>query len=64
MSFFLIRIYSTVVLKEFLNLVDLAKAQVFCIHKLTEVIMVSKDKNVIFAAFQIMAPSLKDFNNS
>lgn len=29
-----------------------------------EVIMVNKDKNFVFAAFKVMTPSLKDFNNN
>lgn len=40
------------------------KTQTLCIYKLTKVIIVSKDKNYIFAAFQIVVPSLKSFNNS
>ncbi len=53
-----------VVSKELLGLADLTKAQAFCIHKSTEVIMISKDTNLVFAAFQVMAPNIKDFNNS
>ncbi len=33
-------------------------------HELTKFIMVSKDKNFVFVAFQIVALSLKGFNNS
>ncbi len=40
------------------------RAQAFGIDELTEVIMVSKDKDLVFAAFQVVAPSLKGFNNS
>ncbi len=52
------------VLRELLGVADLTRAQAFRIYELTEVIMVSKDENLIFAAFQVVAPSLKDFNNS
>ncbi len=52
------------VLRELLGLADLMRAQTFRIHESTEVIMVSKDKDFIFAAFQVVAPSLKGFNNS
>ena len=52
-----------VVLRELLGLVDLTKAQVFYIHKLTEIIMISKAKNLVFAVFQVVLPSLKGLNN-
>ncbi len=52
-----------VVLRELLGPTDLTRAQAFRIHKLTEVIMVSKDNDFVFAAFQVVAPSLKSFNN-
>ncbi len=39
------------VLRELLGLVDLTRAQILCIYELAEVIMVSKDKDLIFAAF-------------
>ena len=38
-------------LKELLGQIDLARAQVFYIYELTKVIMVNKDKNLIFATF-------------
>lgn len=38
-------------LKELLGPTDLVRTQAFYIHKLTEVIMVSKDEDLIFAAF-------------
>ncbi len=53
-----------VVLKELLGPVNLARAQNFHIHKLVEVIIVSKDENLIFTAFQVIASSFKGFNNS
>ncbi len=39
------------VLRELLGLADLTRAQTLCIYKLAEVIIVSKDKNLVFAAF-------------
>ena len=49
--------------KELLGLSDLAKAQALCIHESTELIVVHKNKDLVFAAFQVMAPSLKSLNN-
>ena len=63
-SFFLIIIDLKVVSREFLGPTDLAKAQIFLIHKLTKVVIVSKDEDLVFAAFQVVASSLKSFNNS
>lgn len=50
--------------KKLLDLTNLAKAQVFCIYILTKVIIVGKNKDFVFAAFQIVALSFKGFNNS
>ncbi len=63
-SFFLIIIDLEVVSREFLSLTDLTKAQAFCIHKSMEVIIVNKNKDLVFVAFQVVLPSLKGFNNS
>ncbi len=63
-SFFLMLINLEVVSRELLGSADLTRAQAFRIHKLTEVIMVSKDEDLIFAALQVVAPSLKGFNNN
>ena len=54
---------SEMVLRELLCPADLSGTQVLYIYKTTEVIVVRKDKNLIFAAFQVMAPSLKCLNN-
>ena len=62
-SFFLMIINLKVVLKEFLGPVDLTRAQAFCIHELTEVIIVSEDEDLIFIAFQVVMPSLKNLDN-
>ncbi len=63
-SFSLMIIDLEVVSREFLSTADLTRAQTFYIHELTEVIMVSKDKDLVLAAFQVVAPSLKSFNDS
>lgn len=63
-SFSLIIIDFEIISREFLSLVDLARIEAFCSYKLTEIIMVSKDNNLVFIAFQVMAPSFENFNNS
>ncbi len=63
-SFSLTIIDLEVVLRELLGLADLIRAKAFCIHKSTEVIMINKDENLVFSALQVVAPSLKDFNDS
>lgn len=55
---------SKVVLRELYGPTDLAEAETLTIYKLIEVVIVSKDKDLMFAAFQIMVSSLKDFNDS
>ncbi len=55
---------SEVVLRELLGPADLKRAQVFHIHELTEVIIVTKDEDLVFPVFQVVAPSFKSFNNS
>ena len=44
-------VHSEMILWKLLGPADLSKAQAFCIHETMEVIMVRKDKNLIFAAF-------------
>ncbi len=63
-SFSLTIIDSKVVSRELLGPANLTRAQAFCIHESTEVIMVSKDEDLIFVALQVVAPSLKGFNDS
>ena len=50
--------------KELLGLANLTKTQAFSIYELTEVVIVSKDKDLVFAALQVVTPSLKSLNNS
>ncbi len=63
-SFSLTIIDSKVVSRELLGPANLTRAQAFRIHELTEVIMVSRDEDLVFVAFQVVVPSLKSFNNS
>ena len=43
---------------------DLSEAKSLCIHETTEVIIVRKDGNFMLAAFQIVTPRLKRFDDS
>ena len=52
------------VLEELLGLVDLFGAQTLRIHEVTKVVMIYKDKNLVFATFQIVTPCFKSFDNS
>ena len=63
-SLFLIIIDTKVVSKEVLRPTDLTRAQAFCIHESTKVIVVSRDKDLVFAVFEVVATSFKSFNNS
>ena len=49
--------------RELLGQTDLSEAQILCIHKTTEVIVVRKDENLMVIAFKVVALSLKCFNN-
>lgn len=53
-----------VISKKLLNLLNLIKAYLFCIHKLTQIVVVNEDKNLMLIAFQISTSSFKGFNNS
>lgn len=50
--------------KELLSLADMAGAQVHCIHKLTKVVIVNRNKDLIFVVLRVVAPSLEDLNNN
>lgn len=41
----------------------MAKTQIFSIYKFTKIIIIDKNKNLIYAAFQVVTLSLKGFNN-
>lgn len=47
-----------------MNLLDLTKAQTFCINKLIKIVIVSKDKHLVLTAFKIVTSSFKGLNNS
>lgn len=49
--FFLAIIFLKVIPREFLALADLTRTQNFQIHELLKVVMISKNKEVVFAAF-------------
>ena len=50
--------------REFLSLANLFEAQTLCIHETTEIIVVRKYKNLLLAAFKVMTPCFKSFDNS
>lgn len=60
---FLMVVNFKIILREFLSPPDLSKTQVLGIYKATKIVVVSKDKDFIFAMFQIVAPILEGFNN-
>ena len=49
---------------ELLGLADLSGAQTLCIHEATKVVVVCKDKHLVFAIFQIVTPCFESFDNS
>ncbi len=62
-SFFLTIIGSELVSKKLFGKTDLMGAQSFCIYELAEIIMVDQQKNLVFTAFQVMAPSFESLKN-
>ncbi len=50
--------------KELLSPTNLPKAKTFNIYELLEIVVISKDKNFIFAIFQEVASSFTSFSNS
>ncbi len=62
--FFLAIIDVKMVPKELLGPANLSRVWTLGIYKLLKVVVVDEDKNLIFAAFEVVAPSLKGFNNS
>ena len=50
--------------RELLGPADLSGAQALRIHETTEVIVVRKDKNLMLAAFKVVAPGLKSLDNN
>ena len=42
---------------------DLARTQALYIHETTKVVMIGKNKDLVFATFEIMLPCFKSLNN-
>lgn len=59
----LLIINSKVILKELLSLPKFTIAQIFYIHKLTEMIIFGTNENYVFAAFLVIASGLEGFDN-
>ena len=54
---------SKVVPKEFLGPSDLPGTQALSIHKSTEIVMIGEDEDLVFAALQVVVPSLEGLND-
>lgn len=52
-----------VISRKFMRHADLTRTHIICIHELLEIIMISRDKNLIFTSFQVVAPSFKSPND-
>ena len=50
--------------EKLLRLLDLVKTQVFYVQKVAKVIVIGKLKHFLLAAFYIVLPYYKNFNNS
>ena len=53
-----------IVSRELLGPTDLSEAQAFCIHEITEVIVVRKDENLMLATFQVVTLRHEGFDDS
>lgn len=53
-----------VIPKEPLGLADLFTAKTFNVYRTIKVIIISKVKDLLFVTFQVIVPSIEDFNNS
>ena len=51
------------VIKKLLGSLDLVRTQAFCIHELTEIVVVSKNKDLIFTDLQVVVLNLEYSNN-
>ena len=54
---------SKMVPREFLGQSDLPGTQALGIHESTEIVIISEDEDLVFAALQAVAPSLEGLNN-
>lgn len=59
----LIIIDPKIIFEKLLGLLDLTKAQTLYIYQLTGVFIINKNKDLVFAAFEIVVPGFKGFNN-
>lgn len=62
-SFILAIIDLKIISQQFLGPVNLLKTYAFYIHRMTEIVIVHGNENIMFAIFQVMLPSLQDFEN-
>lgn len=62
-SLFLTIINLEMISREFLCAADLTKTRTFCIYKLVEVIMISKNEDLVFVGLQVVVLSLESLNN-
>ena len=53
-----------IILKEFFGPIDLSRAQTFYIYKITKIVIVYENKNLMLIAFQGMTPYFKGFDNN
>lgn len=60
----MIIIDAKVISRKFLSLIKLPRAYTPGIYKLPEVFDISEDKNLVFAAFQIVVPSFESHNKA
>lgn len=51
------------ILKKFLGPLDKLEAEIFYIHKIIKIVIIFKNKNLVFATFQIILPSFEYYNN-
>ena len=61
--FILVIIYLKIILKEFLDLINLFKIKIFYIYKLIKVIIIYKNNNFILIIFKLIILVFKSFNN-
>ena len=62
--FALLIINPKVILREFVGLINLSRAQTLYIYEIIEVIVICKDEILILIVFQVIISSFEYFNNS
>ena len=63
-AFFFKIVNLKIILKKFVSLINLSRAQIFYIYETTKVVIIYKNKYLIFITFQIVILCFKDFDNS